>query len=235
VRQTSSVIAFIVLGLAAIAAAGWLVHWSVKRTREEAEVAGAPRRPTVRTPQAKIIRPRLEAYDEQGKRTWELRLDEAELGRGGNQVAGAGLREGVIYDPETGEGIVHVVGDAVSYDLATKNFELTGNVRIVDNEGLLLTMARASYIEADKKLVCTGDVVGRDEDVVVTTDKAFYWPHEKVVQCPGEVWCQTADGTTLHGRDLRIDFETKKLDMIGVSGEINLEEAESRMESEDQE
>jgi hypothetical protein len=233
VRQTSSVIAFIVLGLAAIAAAGWLVHWSVKRTQEEAEVAGAPRPPTARTPQVKIIRPRLEAYDEQGKRAWELQLDEAELGRGGDQVAGAGLREGVIYDPETGEGIVHVVGDTVSYDLATRNFELSGNVRVVDNEGLLLTMARASYVEAERKLVCTGNVVGRDESVVVTTDRALYWPHEKVVQCPGEVRCDTVDGTKLHGRDLRVDLDTKKLTMARVSGRINVEEAESRMGNED--
>jgi lipopolysaccharide export system protein LptA len=233
VKQTSSRIAFAVLGLAAVVAAGWLVHWSVKRTREEAEVATAPRRPALRTPQAKIIQPRLEAYDEQGERTWTLRLDEAELGRGGDHVSGAGLREGVIYDPQTGEGIVRVVGDTVSYNLATKNFELTGNVRIVNDEGLVLTMERASYIEAEKKLICTDDVVGRDEDVVVTTDKAFYWPHENVVQCPGEVRCQTGDGTELFGRDLRVDFETKKLTMAGVSGRINLEEAESRMESED--
>ncbi|MGD8240843.1 MAG: hypothetical protein PVH68_19995 [Armatimonadota bacterium] len=229
-RQTSSLIAFVVLGIGAALAAGWLVHWSVRRTQEDARLARTPRKRAPRTPQAKIVRPRLEAYDEEGQRTWALRLDQAELGRGGADVTGAGLREGVIYDPETGEGVVRVVGDTVTYNLSTKNFELSGNVRVVNDEGLLLTMARASYIEAEKKLTCTGDVVGSDEDVVVTTAKAHYWPHDDVVHCPGEVECRTQDGTELHGRDMRIDFEAKRLTMGPVRGKIYLEEARERTE-----
>ena len=222
--------ALIVLGLAAAVAAGWLVHWSVKRTREEAQAARVQRLQQPRTPQATIVRPRVEAYDDKGKRTWALRLDQAELGRGGGRVSGAGLRGGVIYDPKTGEDVVHVVGDTVSYDLATKNFELSGNVRVVHSDGLLLTTAKASYIEAQKKLICSGDVVGRDEDVVVSTDQAFYWPHENVVQCPGRFDLRTEDGTRFSARDLRIDFDAKRATMTHASGRINVEEAKERMQ-----
>ncbi len=229
-RRTSSLVALTIVGLAAAAGTGWLVHWSVKRTQEEEKVGRAPRFPAPRSPQAKIIRPRLEAYDEKGKPTWALRLDEAELGRSGDQISGAGLRDAVIYDPKTGEGVVRIVGDTVSYNLATKNFELTGNVRVIHSDGLLLTMERASYIEAEKKITCSGRVTGRDKDVEITTDTAFYWPHENVVQCPGEFELRTAGGTRFSARDLRVDFDTKRATMADASGTINLEEAKSRME-----
>ena len=227
VRRTSSFIALVVAGLAAAIAAGWAVHWSVQRTQQEARRAAGPRDMLQRTPQAKIVRPRLEAFDEKGKATWALRLDEAELGRGGSQVSGAGLREGVIYDPKTGKGVVRVVGDTVSYNLATRNFELSGNVRVVHSNGQLLTMARAAYIEAEKKLMCTGRVVGRDKDIVVSTETALYWPHENVVQCPGPVTWRTKGGTEFSGRDLRMDFDAKRLTMAKPQGLINLEEARS--------
>ena len=64
----------------------------------------------------------------------------------------------------------------------------------------------------------------------VTTDRAFYWPHENVVQCPGKFDLHTAGGTQFSARDLRVDFEAKRATMADASGRINLEEAKSRMQ-----
>ncbi|MFQ6134025.1 MAG: hypothetical protein ACE5R4_18420 [Armatimonadota bacterium] len=205
----------------------WLAHLSVEeaeREQQQAERPGVPQQDVGVT----IRNQRIEASQE-GRPLWSLRFEQIELGRGGQLVSASGLREGVIYDERTGKPTVRLTAATARYNTATRNFELERNVRVTDDKGLVLTMEKAAYVEAERKIECSGTVTARGQDITVTTELAYFWPQEDIVECPKIVRVATKQGGVFSGRKLRLNIETKDLEMSEVSGRFPLEEAKRRL------
>ena len=205
----------------------WLAHLSVEQTEREARQAaqeGVPPQEVGVT----ITNQRIEA-SQGGQPLWSLRFRQIDLAHGGNLVSASGLRDGVIYDQRTGKPTVRLTASRARYNTASRNFELEGNVRVADDKGLVLTMQKASYLEAEKKIACSGRVTARGQGLTVNTEVAYFWPQQDIVECPDIVRVVTTQGSLFSGRKLRLNVQTKDLEMLEVSGRFPLAEAKKRL------
>lgn len=205
----------------------WLARLAVEQAERQARQRGLPGVPR-QDVGVTIRNQRIEA-SQGGKPIWSLRFEEIQLGHGGQLVSASGLRDGVIYDERTGKPTVRLAAARARYNTVTRNFELEGRVRVTDDEGFVLTMQKATYLEAEQKIACSGSVTARGQDLTVKTELAYFWPQQDIVECPKIVRVATNQGGVFSGRSLRLNIETKDLEMSEVSGRFPLEEAKRRL------
>ncbi len=217
------VIVAAVLGCGGAALLAWVAYRSVEQAQQQARQAPPPR------PQVAVtLSDQTVEASQGGKRVWSLKFDEIELLPGGRLVAARGLRDGVIYDARTGKPTVRITAERARYNTVTRDFQLEGNVRVSDDKGFVLTVTKAHYIEAERKIACAGGVLARSPDLTLRTEVAYFWPQQDMVSAPGIVFVRTAGGSSFTGRDLRLDLVSGDFSLRSLSGELNVEEAERR-------
>jgi lipopolysaccharide assembly outer membrane protein LptD (OstA) len=220
------VIVVVVLGGGGAALLAWVAYWSVEQAAQRTRAAQRQPPPTPQV--AVILSEQTVEASQGGKPVWSLKFSRIELQPGGRLVTAKGLRDGVIYDQRTGKPSVHITADMARYNTVTRDFELEGNVRVSDDKGFVLTVAKAHYIEAERKIACSGGVLARSPDITVRTDVAHFWPQEDRVAAPETVDVRTPGGSSFTGRDLVLDLQTGDFTMRSLSGELNVQEARRR-------
>lgn len=218
-------------GLVVAAGLVWLTFWSVRETqRQAAAVAGAAASsgPSVRST---ITHQRVDAAAG-NKRLWSLAFDQIDLQASGHIVTASGLRDGVVYDPDEGKSLLRVTAQRAEFDTERRNFTLSGGVTAVFSSGTIATMDQAEYMEAERKLVCRGNIVVQGEDYTGSAPVAIVWVDKDLVTCPEGGVVVTSDGTKLVGREIEYDTASDRFTVHGVTGVFDIEAVKKRAREE---
>ena len=102
-----------------------------------------------------------------GKKQWELSSDKITVNQATKIVRFHAVR-GTFYQDNGGK--VDLTAQEAAFDPATKNINLTGEVKAVSSEGAVFTAPQARWDGAQKKFFGSGGIAFTREDVVITGD-----------------------------------------------------------------
>ena len=209
--------------LAVTAAAAWVIMGVVLREPAvegpaEGREPGAP---------AVSIRESVVQHSQGGRPSWRLNIDEIQLTGGGQAVAAAGLREGLVYDQ--GKPVVRISAGEATYNTGDKSFEVTGGVRVVSHRVAIITTAKVQWLPATQTLHCPGEVTMRGEGITLRTESLDMIVPQDLVRAPGRVQLRTGDGQ-LTGRELTYHLDTGAYTLRSIQAVFTVESAREELE-----
>jgi len=209
--------------LAATAAAAWVITGVLLRAPADQEATdgrepGAP---------AVSMRESVVQHSQQGQPSWRLNIDEIQITGGGQAVAAAGLREGLVYDE--GKPVVRISAGEATYNTGDKSFEVTGGVRVVSHRGAIITTAKVQWRPETQTLHCPGEVTMRAEGITLRTESMDMIVPQDLVRAPGRVQLRTGDGQ-LTGRELTYQLDTGAYHLRSIQAVFTVESAREELE-----
>lgn len=213
----------IIAGLLLVAAAAgiaWLVIGWLRRplpVAEEGREFGAP---------AVSMRESVVEHSRGGEPAWRLAIEEIQIGGGGQAVAAAGLREGLVYDQ--GKPVVRISAGQATYNTTDKSFEVTGGVKVVSVRGAVVTTAQVQWVPATQTLHCPGEVTMRAEGITLRTETLDLIVPQDLVRAPGRALVRTGDGQ-LTGRDLTYHLDTGAYTLRQIQAVFTVESAREEL------
>ncbi len=216
------------VGVAVLAIAGAIglalvVLWPRLPPTEEA--TPAPREEQAE-PGVTITRPLIK-HTENGRLAWQAQLRELHLSHGGEMLEAKGLEEAIIYS-KAGAPLVRITADKISGNTGQRDFDVSGNVRVVSYRGAIITTAEASWNQKEEVIRCPGKVTLKSKQAIITATKLDYFAAEDLIKCPEQVRMYAGDNTVI-GRKLVYNIETGNFALNEVQMVFHAEEAKEKL------
>lgn len=166
------------------------------------------------------------SHADRGKLAWQLQLRQVQVSSGGQTVSAYGVREGLIYDRQ-GKPVVRVTADRVAGDTTSRDFQVTGNVRVVNSDGAVFSADTVNWVQKERRLNCPSMVTMRDKRATVSTVGLDYMVDQSLVLCPALIRMTNGDNV-LFGRNLRYNVKDSGFQMENVQAVFNPKELKSQ-------
>jgi LPS export ABC transporter protein LptC len=160
---------------------------------------------------------------EGGRMVWQVQLTELQMNAGGQAMAAAGMREGLIYD-QNGKPVIRLTAQKATGNTADRNLEVAGDVRAVSQRGALITTEQIQWMDKERRLYCPQKVVFRSKNTAVTATALNYYVDQNIVKAPGIVRMYSGQNKMV-GRDLVYNVDTEAFQMTNVQAVFNPDDA----------
>ncbi len=138
-----------------------------------------------------------------------------------------GLDEAIIYG-KVGEPLVRLTADKITGHTGRRDFEVSGNVRVVSYRAAIITTDKLSWNQEGQLLTCPADVEVRNKQALIVTSGLDYFVAQDLVKCPGQVTMyageNTVVGTNLEYNVASGNFRLEKIQMV-----FHAEEAKEKL------
>ena len=174
-----------------------------------------------------VERPVLK-HTENSQLAWQIQLKKMEISHGGQNIAAHGVQEALIYAAE-GKPVLRMTAQQVTGDTARRDFQVSGDVRVVSYRGTVITTDTVEWHQADQTMSCPGEVTLYTREAVVITSGLTYYVNQDVVECPNQVTMYAGNNNKVIGEQLRYDVATADFTLQNVRMILNVEEAKEQL------
>lgn len=129
------------------------------------------------------------ALQREGRKVWELYVDQVTLTKDESQAWARGVRKAIYYGPN-GKPVMTVSADALTYNGINGEVVLSGNIRLVaslDRKGTLRGRAEQALWSERSQRLEVYKAVGEVNETRFLFAKGAYLPHTAVIECSGGV------------------------------------------------
>ncbi len=214
------------LGLSLLIIAAAIGFAVVYRWRTPSEQP-LPRPPQPQQAGVIVERPVLR-HTENGQLTWQIQLKQLRISHGGQNIAAQGVEEALIYGAE-GKPVMRITAQQVTGDTAQRDFEVSGDVRVVSYRGSVISTDKVQWKQAEQTINCPDEVTFRSRDAVIVTTGLTYYVNQDIVDCPNQVTMYAGNNNKVVGQRLRYDVATADFTLQDVQMILNVEEAKEKL------
>jgi len=173
-----------------------------------------------------VQRPVLK-HMEKGRLAWQAQLRELHVAAGGQMIEAKGLEEAIIYG-KAGEPLVRLTADKITGHTGHRDFEVSGNVRVVSYRAAIITTDKLSWNQEQQLLSCPDDVDVKNEQAIIMTSGLDYFVAQDLVKCPGPVTMYAGDNTVVGG-NLEYNVATGNFRLEKIQMVFHAEEAKEKL------
>jgi len=164
---------------------------------------------------------------EQGQLAWQAQLRELHIAAGGQMLEAKGLEEAIIYG-KAGEPLVRLTADKITGHTGRRDFEVSGNVRMVSYRATIITTDKLSWNQEQQLISCPANVEVKNRQAFIATSSLDYFVAQDLVKCPGQVKMYAGENTVVGGKlDYNVatgNFRLEKIQMV-----FHAEEAKKKL------
>ncbi len=173
-----------------------------------------------------VQRPVLK-HMEKGRLAWQAQLRELHIAAGGQMIEATGLEEAIIYG-KAGEPLVRLTADKITGQTGRRDFEVSGNVRVVSYRAAIITTDKLSWNQEQQLLSCPDAVEVKNEQAIIMTSGLDYFVAQDLVKCPGPVTMYAGENTVVGG-NLEYNVATGNFRLEKIQMVFHAEEAKERL------
>ncbi len=164
---------------------------------------------------------------EKGQLAWQAQLGELHIAAGGQMLEAKGLEEAIIYS-QAGEPLVRVTADQITGQTGRRDFEVSGNVRVVSYQAAIITTDKLRWNQEQQLLSCPDTVEVKTKQAIIITSGLDYFVAQDLVRCPGQVTMYAGENTVV-GSNLEYNVATGNFRLEKIQMVFHAEEAKKKL------